>query len=51
MEHIPGLKIFMPASAKDYLECFEYFANSGVLSLEHRWTHLVKQETFGFRNQ
>ena len=45
---IPGLKVFMPASAKDYLECFEYFEkNSGVvISLEHRWTHLAKQETF-----
>ena len=45
---IPGLKVFMPASAKDYLECFEYFEknNGFIISLEHRWTHLINQKAF-----
>ena len=39
---IPGLKVFMPANALDYEECFRYFKenNEPVVSLEHRWTHL-----------
>ena len=39
---IPGLKVFMPANAHDYEECFRYFKenNEPVVSLEHRWTHL-----------
>ena len=46
---IPGLKVFMPSSAEDYLESFEYFKNNTgvVISLEHRWTHMINQSSFG----
>ena len=46
---IPGLKVFMPSSAEDYLECFDFFKNNMgvVISLEHRWTHMINQYSFG----
>ena len=45
---IPGLKVFMPSSAQDYLECFNFFKNNMgvVISLEHRWTHMINQLSF-----
>lgn len=44
---IPGLRVFMPASSKDYLEVFAEYerTDSPIISLEHRWTHGISVDT------
>ena len=44
---IPGLRVFMPASSKDYHEVFSEYerTDSPIISLEHRWTHGISVDT------